>query len=192
MFGVTVNPVSGTAYTNNNIGLTVIAPTTSGGSSGGTGNCASSDGTLNRNGQVNPVFTTGQAKQVYSYLIPASIMALNNVVQLVTVQNTGVQNAGLGIELVISPCAGDFSNQVPANCTVFANAEAGQLWVATSAASASKFGTSCVVAPPASNTPYYANVRLVKPDLTPSCLLNGQTVSGLQCSFIMQLHWAPS
>ncbi|HLX22040.1 MAG TPA: hypothetical protein VKR38_01735 [Usitatibacter sp.] len=192
-FPVTVT-ASGGATWSGSASLLVTAASTGGssGGSGGSSGCASSDGTFVKNGQFNPVFTTGQVKQTYSYLIPSTFMAANNVVQLISVQNTGVQNAGLPIELAISPCPGDFTSQVPPNCLNFANAEAGQLWVATSSATGAKYGTSCVVSPPSSTAPYYLNVRTAKPDGTNSCMLNGQVISGLQCSFIVQLHWAPS
>ncbi|MFZ3321589.1 MAG: hypothetical protein WA190_04395 [Usitatibacter sp.] len=184
-FGVTVTPTTGTAYTNNAIPLTVTAAST-GGSSGGTTGCGSSNGTFAKNGAFNPSFAAGGSVQTASYLIPASFMAVNNVIQFTTVQNTGSWNASLGIELVVSPCPGDFSSTtVPAGCTLFSNAESGQLWVAMSAATASKYGAACVLSPPASTAPYYLNVREVRPDLSPSC------PSGNTCSFIVQLHWGP-
>jgi hypothetical protein len=192
-FGVTVTPTTGTAYTNSAIPLTVTAAST-GGSPGGTSGCASSNGTFVKNGQFNPSFPAVGGVQTASYLIPTTFMALNNYVLLTTVQNTGNWNSGLGVELALSPCPGDFTASVPPGCTAFSNAEAGQLYVAMSAVTAGKIGASCVLTPPASNAPYYLNVRAVNKDLTPSCPYPGNVnnAAGNACSFIIQLHWGPS
>jgi hypothetical protein len=120
-------------------------------------------------------------------------MATNNIISILTVQNTGTQNTGLPIQIAISPCAGDFSGAgMPAGCMAYSNVEAGQVWIAMSQNTGNKYQTSCVLSPPASNAPYYVNVREVTTNGANSCLLSGQTVNGLVCSFIIQLHWGPS
>ena len=192
-FGVSVTPVTGSVYTNTNIPLTVTAAST-GGSSGGTTGCASSNGTFAKNGQFNPSFPAVGGVQTASYLIPAAFMALNNVVEISTVQNTGNWNAGLGVEVAISPCAGDFTSQVPAGCAAFSNAESGALWIGMSQATSNKYGAACTLTPPLSTAPYYVNVRAVTKDLTPSCPYPGnvKNAAGNACGFVVELHWGPS
>ena len=136
-FGVTVTPTTGTAYTNNAIPLTVTAASTGG--SGGTTGCTSTNGTFVKNGQFNPSFPAVGGVQTAAYLIPASIMALNNVVEISTVQNTGQLELRPGRSGRDIALRGRLQRPGAGGMQHVSNVEAGALWIGMSAATSAKY-----------------------------------------------------
>ncbi len=186
-FPITVTPTSGSPWSGSAT-LLVTAAAGSGGSSGGTGSCASTNGTFTKNGQFGPITVQQTASVSYAipYGVPAgtlNMLGTNNFVYFNSVQVPGTQT-NLGLEFAISTCQGDFSASVPAGCSVYGTADtsATLLMAAMSATTAAKWGTSCILQP---GTQYYLNARMINRDGSNSC-------SNASCQFIVQSHWSAS